>query len=141
MDVHENWMTTFDVAVFMSLGKHGRMNLASRTGSRAVANTSMNRSTFQRPERPTARARLARSTPSTKSPNTKPARYASHDLRSPENQVRCLTRCAGLFIRPGKATIRPKAVRIRWSNKACFPQESEDNQEGRAQIGMCQLQN
>lgn len=43
----------------------------------AAANDSFNRSTFQRPERPTARVRLARNTPNTKSHNTRLARYDS----------------------------------------------------------------
>ena len=46
----------------------------------------------------------------------------------------------GFSIRPGKATIRPKAVRLWWSDKACVPQKGKDNEEGRAEIGMCQLQ-
>jgi len=51
-----------------------------------------------------------------------------------------LTRCAGLSICPGKATIRPKAVRLWWSDKACVSQEGKDDEEGGVEIGMCQLQ-
>jgi len=97
----------------------------------------VNRSTFQRLGRPTARARLARSTPSTKLLSTKPARYATWFL-SWLNQN--LTWCAGLSVRPGKATIRPKAVRLRWSNKACVPQEGQDDEESCAEIRMCFMQ-
>jgi len=41
-----------------------------------------------------------------------------------------------LVIRPRKASIRPQAVRLRWSDEACVPQEGKDNQEGRVEIGV-----
>merc|ERR1712230_96168 len=46
----------------------------------------------------------------------------------------------GLPIRARKASIRPQAIRLWWSNEARFPQEGKDNQEGRVEIGMHSLQ-
>merc|ERR1711939_1148476 len=40
----------------------------------------------------------------------------------------------GLPIRARKASIRPQAIRLWWSNEARFPQEGKDNQEGRVEI-------
>jgi len=36
----------------------------------------------------------------------------------------------GLALRTGKAQIRPQAVRLRWSDEACVPQEGKDYEEG-----------
>jgi len=46
----------------------------------------------------------------------------------------------GLVIRPRKTTIRPEAVRLRWSDKASVQEEGKDNQEGRFEIRMHCLQ-
>ena len=46
----------------------------------------------------------------------------------------------GFAFRPGKAQIRPQAVRLRRSNEARVPQEGKDDQEGRAEIRMHTMQ-
>jgi len=48
----------------------------------------------------------------------------------------------GLARRTGQATIRPKTVRIRWSDQARLPQEGEDDEEGRlaARVHVVQVQ-
>jgi len=46
----------------------------------------------------------------------------------------------GLRLRTRKETLRPKAVRIRWSDKARVPQEGQDHQEGRAKTGVHTMQ-
>jgi hypothetical protein len=51
-----------------------------------------------------------------------------------------LTTKPGLALRARKETLRPQAVRIRWSDQARLPQEGQDNEEGRVEIGMRQLQ-
>jgi len=99
-------------------------------------NTRVLRSTFQRPAALTARARPARSTLNTKSPNTKPARFAFLHPPAPDT----LLTFSGFPIRARKAKIRPQAIRLRWSDKACFPQEGKDNQEGRVETGVHVLQ-
>ena len=55
-------------------------------------------------------------------------------------KVRMLTDETGLALRPGEATIRPQAVRLRWSNKARLPQEGQDDQEDCAAVGVRCLQ-
>lgn len=52
-----------------------------------------------------------------------------------------LSPISGLPIRSGKAPIRPQAVRLWWSDEARLPQEGQDNQEGRAEVRMHELQN
>lgn len=47
---------------------------------------------------------------------------------------------SGLALRTGKAPIRSQAVRLWWSNKARLPQESKDNEEGRAAVRMHTMQ-
>lgn len=42
----------------------------------------------------------------------------------PTNQYSILNHSTtGLAVRAGKETLRPKAVRLRWSDQACLPQE------------------
>lgn len=46
----------------------------------------------------------------------------------------------GLALRTGKATLRPQAVGLWWSDQARLPQEGQDYQEGRLAIGVRQVQ-
>jgi hypothetical protein len=96
------------------------------------------RSMFPRQDAPIARAKTARSTPSTKSHSTRPARFVSHSeiftmTKSDWNPI-------GIAVRTRKAPIRPQAVRIRRSDKARLPQESQDNKEGCATVRMHTMQ-
>ena len=102
---------------------------------RQETDTFFDRSTFPRHVEPTARARLAKSTHSIKSHNTKPARYET----TPNESYHVLTPL-GLSICSGKAKIRPQTVRLWWSDEACVPQEGEDNQESRVEIGVHTMQ-
>ena len=46
----------------------------------------------------------------------------------------------GLAVCSGKAPIRPQAVRLRWSDQACLPQEGQDYQEGCVEVGVRKVQ-
>jgi hypothetical protein len=51
-----------------------------------------------------------------------------------------LTYALGLSIRTRKAPLRSQTVRLWWSDEARFPQESEDNEKGRVEVGVHSMQ-
>jgi hypothetical protein len=98
----------------------------------------VHRSTFPRHAAHTARAETARSTPSTRSPNTRLARYAT--IKMCKARITFSQAMTGLSFRTRKETLRPQAIRLRRSDKACFPQEGQDDQESRAETGVHTMQ-
>lgn len=51
-----------------------------------------------------------------------------------------LTHSLGLSLRTRKAPIRSQTVRLRWSDEARVPQEGEDNEKGRVEVGVHSMQ-
>lgn len=46
----------------------------------------------------------------------------------------------GLPLRPRKTPLRPQTIGLRWPNKTCLPQESQDNKEGGVEAGVHAMQ-
>ena len=46
----------------------------------------------------------------------------------------------GLPLRAGQTPIRPQAIRVRWPDQTGIPQKSQDDEEGGAAAGMCEMQ-
>lgn len=93
------------------------------------------RSTYQRLDAPTARAKTARSILNTKSHNTKLAKWVAIENHLIEN-YQLTHNLLGLIIRARKAKIRSQAVRLRWSDQTRVQEKGKDNQEGRVEIGV-----